>query len=154
MPESQYEQLSDSVLAWKKRQKLGRFNPDTKTVDDLVEERGQKDVKEVEERNIRVGLRCRVGQDDARRGFVRFVGPIEGLGGEREAGYVWVGVELDEPVGRNDGTVKIHGPAGKEETRRVFDCKAKYGLLVRPEKIETGNWPVLDDLIDEDMEEI
>lgn len=42
-----------------------------------------------------VGTRCEVGSD---RGTVRFVGRAEiGKGG------VWVGVELDEPMGRGDG---------------------------------------------------
>ena len=54
------------------------------------------DVTSVE--GIVVGMRCEVypGQ---RRGTVRFVGEIAATG-------YWVGVQFDEPVGRNDGTVK------------------------------------------------
>lgn len=39
----------------------------------------------------------------------------------------WVGVELDEAKGKNDGTVK---------GRRYFSCADKHGLFVRPEEIE------------------
>ena len=48
MPEAEYEQRNDSVLAWKKAQKLGRFDPDAPSVEQQkiralereVEERG------------------------------------------------------------------------------------------------------------------
>ena len=35
----------------------------------------------------------------------------------------WIGVELDEPEGKNNGTVK-----GKS----YFTCAPKHGLIVRP----------------------
>ncbi len=38
----------------------------------------------------------------------------------------WVGVVYDEPVGKNDGTVK---------GRRLFQCKKNHGHLLRPEKV-------------------
>ena len=57
----------------------------------------------------------------------------------------WVGVALDEPTGRNDGSV-----AGA----RYFDCGAACGVFVRPERVEVGDFDVLDELGDEDMEEI
>jgi tubulin-specific chaperone B len=49
MPEDEYEQLTDSVLAWKKAQKLGRFDPNAPSLEDQkvkavereVEERGE-----------------------------------------------------------------------------------------------------------------
>ncbi|KAJ9601992.1 hypothetical protein H2200_013551 [Cladophialophora chaetospira] len=158
MPESQYEKLEDSVLAWKRRQKLGRFDPHAKSQDLVVAERREKDEKEIGARGIKEGLRCRVGRDDGKRGVVRFTGEIPGLGGQREAGCLWVGVELDEPVGRNDGSVAVEvededGKA-KHEKRRVFQCQDKYGVFARPEKVELGDFPPLDDLVDEDMEEL
>ena len=155
MPESQYEQLSDSVLAWKKQQKLGRFDPNAKSAKDMAEERRLKDENEIRTKAIEVGMRCRVGYDDTRRGTVRFVGEVVGLGGEKEAGYRWVGVELDEPLGRNDGSAKIEVEGGSSESKRLFSCRDKFGVFVRPEKVEVGEWPPLDDLgADEDMEEI
>ena len=186
MPESQYSQLTDSVLSWKRTQKLGRFDPAAKSLSQLIDERRGKDAKLIRERAVGVGERCRVNGDDGRRGVVRWVGEIEGLGGEREMGCSWVGVELDEPVGRNDGGVEVEveerrsdddqvvgkgskdrqegsgeGLIGKEKTRKemrmVFECKDKFGVFVRPEKVEVGSeWTVLDDLEigSDEMEEI
>ncbi|KAL2420118.1 hypothetical protein ABEF95_006819 [Exophiala dermatitidis] len=153
MPESQYEKLEDSVLAWKRKQKLGRFNPNLKSPEEQAEERRRHDQAEIAARGIKEGLRCRVSNDDGRRGVVRFVGEIPGLGGIKEAGCVWVGVELDEPVGRNDGSVKVGAEDGTLPTKRIFQCRDKFGVFSRPEKVEAGDFPPLDDL-DEDMEEI
>jgi len=156
MPESQYEQLSDSVLAWKKGQKLGRFDPNAKSAAELAKERKTKDESEIALREIEVGKRCRIGKEDGRRGIVRFVGEIAGLGGGKEAGCRWVGVELDEPVGRNDGSAKVEIAGGRTEEKRIFECKEKFGVFARPEKVECGKQFVpLNDLeINEDMEEI
>lgn len=161
MPEEQYEKLNDSVLAWKKRQGLGRFasSGESKSHNDLVQERREHDQKQVKSRGIQEGLRCRVNESDERRGTVKFVGEVIGLGGTKEEGCTWVGVEFDEPVGRNDGVVEITELDDGEERkvkRRVFECKGdNHGALVRPEKVEAGaQWGVLDDLVDEDMEEI
>lgn len=159
MPEEQYEKLGDSVLAWKKKQKLGRFDPSAKSLGELVDERRGKDMEEIEKKGISVGSRCRVNGSDERRGVVRFVGEIEGLGGDREKGCVWVGVEFDEPVGRNDGSVEVEvvKEKGRErELKKVFETRGKnYGGLVRPEKLEVGEqFGVLDDLVGSDMEEM
>ena len=166
MPETAYAALPNTVLSWKKNQKLGRFDPSAPSAADLASSRLSHDSALVQSKGIKVGERCRVGADDGRRGVVRFVGEIPGLGGEREAGCVWVGVQLDEPVGRNDGSCKVEVVVergeGEEketekrtETRRVFECGDKYGVFARPEKMEVGTeWGVLDDLGDEDMEEI
>ena len=52
-----------------------------------------------------------------------------------------VGVQYDEPVGKNDGTVK-----GK----RFFECPPKYGGFLRPDKLQVGDYPELDDLFTDD----
>ena len=145
MPASTYESLPASVLAWKKANKLGRFDPNAPTPEELASERHEKDTSTITERGITTGQRCRVGGSDTRRGQVAFIGEVPEI--EKEKGAVWVGVLFDEPVGKNDGTI-----AGK----RYFETKgANFGTFVRPENVEVGEqFSVVDDLLDEDMEEI
>ncbi|XP_021365352.1 kinesin-like protein KIF13B isoform X2 [Mizuhopecten yessoensis] len=56
----------------------------------------------------------------AKTGFVQFVGNVEFAGGQ------WVGVELDLPEGKNDGSV--HGI-------RYFKCRSRHGVFVRHDKV-------------------
>lgn len=74
---------------------MGRF------ADATDEERTQPDIDEIQ-KAIPVGSRCEVDIADAglkKRGTVRFVDATKfGTGG------VWVGIEYDEPLGKNDGS--------------------------------------------------
>lgn len=54
---------------------------------------------------------------DGRRGTVRFAGQTNFQVGE------WVGIELDEKTGKNNGSVK---------GERYFDCRDGYGMFVKP----------------------
>lgn len=70
-------------------------------------------------------------------GKVAYVGDvpeIPGLG-------AWIGLVLDEPTGKNDGSVGGN---------RYFDCIANSGVFVRPERVEVGDFPPLDDFNDDD----
>jgi hypothetical protein len=53
-------------------------------------------------------------------GFVRYFGLIEGVKGQ------WVGIELDEAVGKNDGSVK---------GRYYFRCSPKRGIFARTHQV-------------------
>lgn len=92
MPIEQYEKRTDSVLAWKQRNSLGRFDPekDAKDINDR-----EHLWKEAKARGLEVGKRCRVGGEDGRRGIIRYVGEIP----EIPNGGIWVGFEADEPTG-------------------------------------------------------
>jgi len=87
---------------------------------------------------MKVGDRCEVTVG-GKRGLVQYVGKIPQI-----APGWWVGVQYDEPVGKNDGTVK-----GK----RYFECPPKYGGFLRPDKLQVGDFPELDDLFITDDED-
>lgn len=89
--------------------------------------------------------RCRLSDSSTKCGNISFVGPIPSLPGP--TGAPWVGITLDEPVGKNDGSV----PSGE----RYFRCGKNRGVFVRAERVEVGDFPELG-LEDEgsDMEEI
>ncbi|KAI0034469.1 CAP Gly-rich domain-containing protein [Vararia minispora EC-137] len=119
---SAYTLVSDSVLAYKQRHKVGRFAPK----DALPEPVSAAHL------NIPLDARCQVESAEegfSKRGTVRFVGPTKFGGGTG----VWVGVEYDEPIGKNDGSVN---------GERYFECNMKYGVFVRPERVEVGDFPV------------
>jgi tubulin-folding cofactor B len=140
MPEEEYEKKADSVLAWKKAQKLGRFDPNAP---DQERARIAAAEHEVQSRGISVGKRCRIGGEDTRRGTIMYVGEVKEIPGILGA---WVGVRLDEPAGKNNGSIGGTRYWGSAED------KTNHGVFIRPERVEVGDWPVLNDL--EDMEEI
>jgi tubulin-folding cofactor B len=137
----QYESRPDTVLAWKRNQKLGRFDPERETtLQSLADSVTKTHTAQIEQRGIKVGMRCMVGEDSQRRGSVRFIGPIDDLPG----GGLWIGIQYDEPVGKNDGSV-----AGK----RYFDAGKNRGGFIRPERIVVGDFPE-EDILDSEDEEI
>lgn len=66
-------------------------------------------------------LELAIGQtirlNDGRNGVIRFIGSTQFAPGE------WVGVELEEDTGKNDGSV---------QGDRYFDCPMGHGMFVRP----------------------
>ncbi|XP_055871121.1 kinesin-like protein KIF13A isoform X6 [Biomphalaria glabrata] len=56
----------------------------------------------------------------SKSGTIKFVGNVQFANG------TWVGVELDQPEGKNDGTVK---------GVRYFQCQPRHGVFVRPDKL-------------------
>ena len=85
---------TDTVLAYKQRHKIGRFADANNT---------SASSKSTPHLNIPIGARCQVESTEPgfhKRGAVRFVGPTKFGNGDG----VWVGVEYDEPIGKNDGS--------------------------------------------------
>ncbi len=106
-------------------------NPSNKIPDDFQKEDADK---------VTVGQRCEL-VIGSRRGEVKYVGTVP----ELAPGY-WIGVQLDEPTGDSDGTVK-----GK----KYFEVPggSKFGVFIRPKDAQFGDYPPVDDF-DEDMDEI
>lgn len=59
---------------------------------------------------------------DGRQAAVRFIGPTHFAAGD------WIGVELDEPTGKNDGSV---------QGERYFDCEHGFGMFIRPSAVSS-----------------
>ena len=71
---------------------------------------------------------------------IRYVGQCEGL----PLGY-WIGIEYDEPVGKNDGSVR---------GARYFTCTEGFGSFVRPISVTVGDFPPVDEFALSDGDEI
>uniref|UniRef100_A0A3P9I0U0 CAP-GLY domain containing linker protein 2 n=1 Tax=Oryzias latipes TaxID=8090 RepID=A0A3P9I0U0_ORYLA len=81
-------------------------------------------VKKSGDKDLRVGDRVLVG--GSKTGVIRYVGETDFAKGE------WCGVELDEPLGKNDGAV-----AGT----RYFQCLPKFGLFAPIHKVIRIGFP-------------
>lgn len=130
MDDDQYDRRADSVRAFKRRHQMGRFSDGQSSMS----------IEEPMPEHVKVGERCEVSGSEElkRRGVVRYVGQPE-----FSLGY-WVGVEYDEPMGKNDGSV---------DGVRYFSCQMNHGSFVRPEKVTVGDYPP-EDLFDSDLEEM
>lgn len=136
LTKEEYESRTDSVLAYKKRNHLGRFDPEAGTKEEIA-------LREIHDLGYEIGARCRVEGEADRRGSIRFVGHVPQI----PSGGVWIGIEYDEPVGKNNGT--IHGA-------KYFDAKANHGGFLRPSRVEVGDYPPrnLDDELMDSEDEI
>jgi len=73
--------------------------------------------------NFRSGQRVAVS---GKHGTVRFMGVTQFAAG------VWCGIEFDDPIGRNDGSV---------QGVSYFECRAEHGIFVRPAQVQLDDSP-------------
>lgn len=134
--DEEYQKRQDTVRAFKEKNRIGRFNEEEVKRKE-AELKAKEDAEEERAKSISVDARCQVkvpGQP-VRRGTVKYVGKTDFKAG------IWVGIQYDEPHGKNDGSVN-----GK----RYFECPAKYGGFVRPSHVEVGDFPEEDLGLDDD----
>ncbi|GIQ86926.1 hypothetical protein KIPB_008866, partial [Kipferlia bialata] len=130
MPDQVYDTLPNSVRAIQ-REKY-ETDPEYRASVDARRDRALlAPVKfQAEAEALTVGERCNTKLG---RGVIRYVGKTKG--DPVKPGY-WVGVQLDEPNGTNNGHV---GDAV------YFECDNKFGVLLRPPQVEMGDFPEIDE---------
>ncbi|XP_075239479.1 tubulin-folding cofactor B-like [Convolutriloba macropyga] len=131
MTEKEYDEKKGTLRDFLKTNKLGKFSEDYK-------EKKQKETEEqlalYQDMKDKVG--SRVELENGVRGELKFVGETDFATG------FWAGIGLDEPYGKNNGSVN-----GKQ----YFTCVDSYGLFLRLNKFKIGDFPPLDDgLLDDD----
>ena len=67
--------------------------------------------------------RCDDGTYSYRVGFVRYIGKLQ----YHDHGHDFIGVELNEPIGRNNGTL---------QDVVYFKCAPPYGIFLHPDQVK------------------
>lgn len=139
MPDEEYDKRENTFRKWCQQKR--KEEPGWTLEKEMARRRGQPepepkqpaspDFQAEHAEAIRPGMRCEVSPG-AKRGTVRVVGNEMSC---LPAGW-WVGVEYDEPVGKNDGSIKGH---------RHFNASPNFGGFVRPANVAIGDFPPVDD---------
>lgn len=125
MPDEVYDKRTDSVREFKRKMKIGKYaekDPSLMTKPDSID-------NIINKPSIEINSRCVIRDAPHKRGFVAYVGTTEFSNG------FWIGVVLDEPIGKNNGMV---------DGVKYFDCgkEGKYGIFVRESNLDVGDYPV------------
>eukprot|EP00096_Caligus_rogercresseyi_P010563 TRINITY_DN389_c1_g8_i1.p1 TRINITY_DN389_c1_g8~~TRINITY_DN389_c1_g8_i1.p1 ORF type:complete len:250 (-),score=80.55 TRINITY_DN389_c1_g8_i1:110-859(-) len=139
LTEDEYAKRTDTVQSFLKRNQLGKYNEEElKKLEEEKEAQVESDKKLAS--SMKEGDRCSItvpGNISDRRGEVKFIGDVHFKPG------IWVGVQYDEPVGKNDGSL---------EGKRYFQCPKKYGGFVKICFVSVGDFPEKDiDFSDDEM---
>jgi tubulin-folding cofactor B len=147
LTDEQYDARENTVRAYKK--KMMAKDPTFK----FGKKEHTEKAPEIDLTPFVVDARCEVNPG-GRRGTVKFVGPLvedtadedgvvtKVMGADNIYGkdpITFVGIQLDEPTGHNDGM--ING-------QRYFECPQKYGLFTKPHNVTIGDFPELDPFAD------
>ena len=123
MSEEDYDKLPDNFRKFKKE--FLKNHPELVKAPVTMD----PDYMKAEAESIAIGSRCQM-TDFGHRGTVSFVGRVPEL-----AEGFFLGITLDEPFGENDGSVGA---------KSYFTCNSKYGIFLRPDKVDVGDYPELD----------
>lgn len=119
LSEEEYLKKKDSVLNWKKNNRLGRFDP---VYNEQLEQNRLLQQQQIQ--NLELNQRCLVksstGPRTERRGWLRYIGKIPEINNDD----IWCGIEFDKPNGKNDGSIR-----GKQY---FGPLKPNYGGFVKP----------------------
>lgn len=144
---SEFGDLGDTGEVQKYEMSDAVYNARTDTVREMkrkagIPVKGEKVQKEEEKEPVgyNIGDRCEVEFKDKthHRGEVKYVGKVKDT-----KGY-WIGIQMDEPVGKNDGSCN---------GERYFQCLDKYGLFMKAKNVTVGDFPPVDwekELLDDD----
>ncbi|GMG20606.1 unnamed protein product [Ambrosiozyma monospora] len=129
LDDKEYDAMDNTVRKWKKEQGLGRFNKDYQ-----ANLKASLEANKTKAATFKVGDRCKIsksgtGADELDKlGEIQYIGKIKEIDG---GVGIWCGVLLDEPLGKNDGSVK---------GARYFKCLPKYGSFVKPSVVTVGDF--------------
>ena len=137
LSEDQYAKRPDTVKAFLREHRLGKYNEEETR---KKEEEKQRELENEEQlmKSMKINDRCEVivAGNPKRRATVMYLGNTD-----FKPGW-WVGVKYDEPFGKNNGSV-----AGK----KYFECPDKYGGFVRPSCVVVGDFPEENFDLDEEL---
>eukprot|EP00768_Dysnectes_brevis_P002340 gnl/Dysnectes_brevis/1779_a2037_2647.p1 GENE.gnl/Dysnectes_brevis/1779_a2037_2647~~gnl/Dysnectes_brevis/1779_a2037_2647.p1 ORF type:complete len:242 (-),score=55.73 gnl/Dysnectes_brevis/1779_a2037_2647:72-797(-) len=138
MTDDDYDKRDDSVRSYLRK----KFKSDPEYRKQIISKRREQQriiLKELElASSMKLGDRVKCTHE--RIGTIRYIGSILSLG----LG-LWVGVELDEPLGDTDG---------RYGGTQLFMCENKYGTAQRPSLVEVGDFKedIFGDLDDSESE--
>lgn len=130
--EKKYNARDDTFNKFKGQQ-LSHFTADKQAEKEALEKKWDELASQ-----WKVSDRCETDKPGFKhRGEIMYIGEIEGKNSK------FIGIKLDQPYGKNNGTAK-----GK----RLFICEPKFGIFMRPTTVKVGDYPPLDDFDDTDEE--
>jgi len=124
-----YKQRPDSFYQWKQVHLKEYYSNKAQIMLDEIKK------SSVAADSMKIGARCECGTKEMpKRGVLKYIGKLHG-----QEDIIWIGVQLDEPYGKHDGTFK-----GK----RYFEAPDKYGIFCKAHNIQVGDFPMIDEFED------